>query len=274
MKQYSRKTSLNNSESMALLKNRTKKIFEDSIMDSKTFAEKWEPYIRDIGMTKEANGKKYYRSQEYSSIGIMDRNDLIQEAYLAFINAYSQVDWKQINKSEEPEAELWSYLKKRTILDTNIAIRNNKDGMRITQWAMYQGKDSEDFKNANINTITSLFNKMDVLFFRNQEDTAVTKWETDLLGYFLESKMDDYLDVKADGTRNYKGIEREVVSRFFGIDSPTETLKEIGESYEKDASTMRKVKQRALEKLKNDNLKMELTEFCKEYSINTQADIK
>ena len=37
---------------------------------------------------------------------------------------------------------------------------------------------------------------------------------------------------------------------------------------------MRKVKQRALDKLKNDDLKRDLTEFCNEYHIHTQADIK
>ena len=271
MKQYSRRSSNTHSESMALMKNRVKSQIEDSIMDSVDFAKTWEPYIRDIALTKEANGKKYYRSQEYASIGVLDRNDLIQEAYACFFHVYSNVDWKRIERSNNPEAELWSYLKKGTINKLQQELYKVKDGIRVTEYAIRKAKEEDNISNMNV--ITSLFNKLDVLFFRNQEDTALTKYQTDLLGYFLESKMDDYLDIKADGTRNYKGIEREVISMFFGIDSQTKTLKEIGEIYKKDASTMRKVKQRALIKLKNDDLKIDLIEFCKEYSINTQADI-
>ena len=269
MKQYSHKTRKLNELSM---KNGSKIYDVDALMSSKEFAEVWEPYVSNIGLTKESNGKRHYRSQEYASIGIMDRNDLIQEAYTCFLEAYANVDWKAIEKSSNPEAALWSYLKKRTVFRVQSSIWGNKDGMRLTDYAIKKAKKEENTDNMKV--ITSLFSQLDKVFFRNQEDTAVTKWETDLLGYFLESKMDDYLDIKADGSRNYMGIEREVISRFYGIDTPTETLKEIGESYEKDASTMRKVKQRALDKLKNDDLKRDLTEFCNEYHIHTQADIK
>ena len=138
MKQFSRGTTKNHDEGLIGLRRRTKEVIEDSIIDSKTFADQWEPYIRDIALFKEHKGRKYFRSQEYASIGVMDRNDLMQEAYLAFLNAYEQVNWNSIESAKNPEAELWSYLKKRTILDTNIAIRNNKDGMRITQYGLYQ----------------------------------------------------------------------------------------------------------------------------------------
>ena len=271
MKQYSRSTGNAHNESMLLLKRRTKEVFEDSIMNSKTFVDVWEPYIRDIALTKESHGSKHYRSQEYSSIGVLDRNDLIQEAYACFFHVYSNVDWKRLEKSENAEAELWSYLKKGTINKLQQELYKVKDGMRITEYGIRKAKEENNISNMTV--ITSLFSQLDKVFFRNQEDTATTKWETDLLGYFLESKMDDYLDIKSDGTRNYKGIEREVIARFYGIDTVSETLKEMGESYEKDASTMRKVKQRALTKLKNDDLKRDISEFCKEYSIDTQADI-
>ena len=271
MKQYSRSVRKTHEDALLTLKRTTKKVMEDSIMDSKTFAEEWEPYIRDIALTKEAKGKKYYRSQEYASIGIMDRNDIIQEAYLAFINAYNQVDWGKIEKADNSEAELWSYLKKRTILDTNIAIRNNKDGMRITQYGIFQSKEAQD--NDNVKAITSLFSQLEVVFFRNQEDTAVTKYETDLLGYFLESHMDDYLDFNFKGERNPKGIERIVMSSYYGIDNIRMTAKEIAETFKVSESTIKNVVKRAQKKLRCDESRELISEFCKEYSINTQADI-
>ena len=277
MKQYSRKVSEIHSESLSLLKTTTKEMFENSIMDSKTFAQDWEPFIRDLGLVKEANGKRYYRSQEYSSIGVMDRNDLIQEAYTCFLEVWSKIDWKKVN--ELPEAEqrpyIWSWVKKSTMRRINDNILALKDGIRIPHRELYYEsyKDRKQTREGgNLNNITSLFNHLERVFEKNEAETAITKWETDLLGYFLETKLDDYLDMKS-GKRNMMGIEREVIKRFYGIDNPVETLKEIGDYYKKDASTMRKVKQRALDKLKNDDLKIEISEFCKEYFIKTQADI-
>ena len=270
MKQYSRETSTAHSEAMALLKNRVKSTMEDSIMSSDVFAKEWEPYIRDIALTKEANGKKYYRSQEYASIGVMDRNDLIQEAYLAFLNAYSQVDWKRIEKSNNPEAELWAYLKKRTVLDTNMAIRNNKDGMRITQYGLFQSKEAQD---TNVKMITSLFNHLELAFANNVEEVAVTKYETDLLGYFLESHMDDFLDLNFKGERNRTGIERIVMLSYYGIDNVRKTAKEIAETFKVSESTIKNVVKRAQKKLRCDESREIISNFCKEYFINTQADI-
>ena len=270
MKQYSRETSNAHSELMAMLKTRENGKVEDSIMSSDVFAKEWEGYVRDIALTKEANGKKYYRSQEYASIGVMDRNDLIQEAYAAFLHAYSQVDWKRIEKSNNPEAELWSYLKKRTVLDTNMAIRNNKDGMRITQYGLFQSKEAQE---SNVKMITSLFNHLELAFANNVEEVAVTKYETDLLGYFLESHMDDFLDLNFKGERNKKGIERELVMQFYGIDNVRKTYKELADQYKISESTIGVVIKRAISKLKSDESKALISEFCKEYFIETQADV-
>ena len=272
MKQYSKKTAEAHSESLAMLKNRKVNTNEDALMSSEMFANEYAHFIRDIALTKEANGKKYYRSQEYASIGVMDRNDLIQEAYLAFFNAYNQVDWVKLDKAENEQAELWAYLKKRTVLDTNIAIRNNKDGVRITQHGLFSSKDAKELK--NVKFITSLFNQLDVLFFNNQEDTALTKYQTDLLGYFLESHMDEFLDLTFKGERNPKGIERTVIMSYYGIDSIRQTAKEIAEVYKVSESTIKNIVKRAQKKLRCEESKALITEFCLEYDIKTQADIK
>ena len=39
-------------------------------------------------------------SKDYSAIGVMNINDLNQEAYLALLTAWSNVDWTYINKLE------------------------------------------------------------------------------------------------------------------------------------------------------------------------------
>ena len=271
MKQYSRSVRKTHEDALLTLKRTTKKVMEDSIMDSKTFAEEWEPFIRDIGLTKESNGKKYYRSQEYASIGVMDRNDLIQEAYCCFLEAYDSVNWKSINKSDNPEAELWSYLKKRTIFRVQSAIWEKKDGMRLTDYAIKKAK--KELNSDNMKVITSLFSQLEVVFFNNQEDTAITKYETDLLGYFLESHMDDFLDLNFKGKRNPKGIERELVMQFYGIDGIRKSYKELSDTYKISASTIGVVIKRAITKLQCDDSKNIIANFCREYSIRTNANI-
>ena len=89
MKRFSISTTKKHDESLLSLRRSTKEYFEDSIMDSKTFADEWEPYIRDISLTKETKKSKFFRPQDYASIGVLDRNDLIQEGYLAFMKAYN-----------------------------------------------------------------------------------------------------------------------------------------------------------------------------------------
>lgn len=278
MKQYSKNTNNTHIESLFTLKNTEKKVIEDSIMDSKTFASEWEPYIRDIGLTKEAKGKKYYRSQEYASIGVMDRNDLIQEAYTCFFEAWEKVDWDKVNSLPEAERQpfLWGWVKKTVVRRVHDSLLALKDGIRVPHRELYYEsyKDRKATReNANIHNITSLFNQLDVLFIRNQEDTALTKHQTDLLGYFLESHMDDFLDLNFKGERNPKGIERMAIMSFYGIDSIRMTVKEIAETFKVSESTIKNVIKRAQKKLRCEESKELISEFCKEYFIETQADI-
>ena len=44
-------------------------------------------------------------SKDYSAIGVMNINDLNQEAYLALLTAWSNIDWKYINKLESKQGQ-------------------------------------------------------------------------------------------------------------------------------------------------------------------------
>ena len=242
---------------------------DDVLMTSEEFLTKYRVFIDDIALFKEIEGRKRFRSQEYASIGIMDRNDLIQEAYLAFFKAYNDVDWKKINKSTNPEAELWAYLKKKTIYDINIAIRSKKDGVKLTQWALFQGKEAKEGK--NVQFITTLFNKLDHIFFRNQEDTALTKYETDLLGYFLDVHLDEFLDLNFKGERNWNGVERYLLKSFYGLEEVRKSQKELAEELNLSNSTIRVIIKRAITKLRSKESMDLIANFCHEYFISTNS---
>ena len=266
MKKYSIKTRTLKKMDDQLIKFKDQ---DDVLMTSEEFLSKYKVFIDDIALFKEIEGKKRFRSQEYASIGIMDRNDLIQEAYLSFFEAYNSVDWKQINKSNNPEASLWGYLKKKTIFDLGIAIRSKKDGVKLTQWAIFQSKEAKESK--NVKFITTLFARMDEVIIKNIEDTALTKYETDLLGYFLDVHLDEFLDLNFKGERNWKGIERDVIRMFYGIESARLTTKEIAKVYHVSDSTIKNVVKRSLAKLRTKESMTLIANFCQEYFISTNS---
>ena len=67
------------------------------IMSSQDFIENYQGYIDDIAMFKTYNdGKsKTFRSMDYAATGVMDLNDIKQEAYLAFLEGYEKLDGRR-----------------------------------------------------------------------------------------------------------------------------------------------------------------------------------
>ena len=52
-------------------------------------------------------------SRESIAIGALNYQDLYQAGYLGLLEAWEKVDWDMINKSPNPDGQLWSYLKRR-----------------------------------------------------------------------------------------------------------------------------------------------------------------
>ena len=244
---------------------------DDAIISSEEFIEVFKGYVEDIALFKKSNGRKYPRATQYAAIGIMDQNDLIQEAYLAFLEFYSKY---KTHESEgnfdhdegEKGAAAWSYIKKSMIFRLERQLRDKKDSVRIPERQMLQTK------SVNTNLLTKLFSQLDKVFFKNQEDVALTAWETDLVGAFLEVHMDELLDLTRGGNRNFQGIEREVIKRLFGLDGVKLTYQELSDAYKVAPSTLRKVKERAIKKLQEEESKRIIADFLHEYRIKTQAD--
>ena len=241
------------------------------IISSEDFINNFIGYIEDIARFKNVKGRKFLRSTEYAAIGIMDINDIYQEAYLAFLESYAkfkELDEKGKFDYEDGErgAAIWTYLKKTTTLNFEIQIREKKDGVRVNQY--------QTFKNGGVNTnlLTSLFSQLEKVFANNEEEVSLTKWETDLVGAFLEVHMDEYLDLTRDGNRDFKKNERAILKALYGIDQPIMTYKELSEYYDISQSTIRSVKERAVKRLRSEESKEKIANFLHEYRINTKAD--
>ena len=236
----------------------------DVLISSEEFIEKFRGYIEDIAMYKTAKGYKYRRSTEYAAIGILDQNDMFQEAYLAFLEAYDI--FKNNSDNFNTGAEAWSYLKKSTTLNFESQLRGRKDGIRITHHGQFVSK------NSSVNVLTTIFGKLEDIFSKNVDEVSISKWDTDLTGYFLEVHMDDYLDFTRDGNRDYKKNERAIIRSIYGIDEVKKTYKEISDELQVSQSTIRSVKERAIKRLQSEESKEKIAHFLHEYRIQTNAD--
>ena len=264
MKNYSRTI-----RKMREADNKIVKFFEsDALITSEEFINTFRGYIDDIAVFRTDGKRKLFRSTQYAAIGIMDINDVYQEAYLAFLEGYKNLDWSKINKLHESErgAMIWSFLKKSTILNLEQQLRGKKDGIRVTEWGLFKSE------SVNTNMITKLFNQLDRLFFRNQEDISLTSYETDLINAFMDVHMDEYLDLTRDGNRDLRKNERAVLKSLYGLELPLKTYKELSEHYRISQSTLRSIKERAIKRLQSEESKEIIANFLHEYRIGTQAD--
>ena len=235
----------------------------DVLVSSEEFIEKFRGYIEDLARYKTVRGIKYRRSTEYAAIGILDMNDMYQEAYLAFFEAYES--YKENSDNFKTGGEVWSYLKKSTILNFEKSIRGRKDGIKVPERIYFES-------NVNYNIITSLFARMEVAFTNNVEEVSMTRYETDLTGAFLEVHMDEYLDLTRTGKRDLMKNERSIMKSLYGIDEPVKTYRELSDILEISQSTIRSVKERAIKRLQSEKSKEEIAFFLHEYRINTKAN--
>lgn len=234
----------------------------DVLITSEAFMEDFRGYVEDFARYKKVNGRKFSRSTDYAAIGIMTINDLYQEAYLAFLEAYSS--YKDSKDSFDEGGAVWAYLKKTTILNFEKSLRKNKDGIRTPERVLFSG--------VNFNVITSIFGNLEEVFVNNVEEVALSKWETDLVGMFMDVHMDEYLDLTREGNRDFKKQERAILKSLYGLDTVKLSYKEVAETYNVSQSTIRKVKERAIKRLKVEESQEKIADFLHEYRISTQAD--
>ena len=72
-----------------------------------------------------------FNTDEQAS-GILDKNDLIQECNYIMCRAWENIDWESVRESKNPQAIIWSYLKKTIKLQVRDRVHNQKDGVRNT----------------------------------------------------------------------------------------------------------------------------------------------
>ena len=189
----------------------------------------------------------YQIAKSWPAVGILDLHDLTQIYYLYLLKAYNNVKWDKIEASKDPDAALWAYLKKSAQLKVRIEINNLKDGMRIPEKKQFfDGKGVENFFSDPRDQVW-FWIKDEVLALL---DSPPDRWETEQQNIALGEAMRKVLSP----------TERLILEYNFGIDGAQKSFKEIGKTFGMTESNVRKVKSRALSKLRDNEEVMEYLE--------------
>ena len=188
---------------------------------------------------------------EESASGILSRNDMIQECYLMLCKAWNNLNWDAIQRAQDPKAHIWAYLKKTISLDARNSIHDQKDGVRIPhgkRWEINETKNVDDFLSQLFPTEWFAENdeRLDLIEYGYN-----TRYDIEQLGLALQDVFNEYLTFN----------ERYVIENSFGLDGRPLKNKDIAKTLKTSEANVRKIKERALKSLKNDEIMAYLKEF-------------
>ena len=197
--------------------------------------------------------------RSYSRIGVLNLQDLLQEGYVGFYKAWEKLDWKLINEVVEPEriGMITNYLKlaiKRHILRT---INRDRDTIRIPDHFYIENKNyGGKYGNKEYQTDIFLTRTFSSFFTPEYLDIA------DDTGDYINDRLNDFLN---DIMETFlSSLEKTIIKMFYGIDEPYDkprSQRRISEYCSKSEGNVRKIKQRGLDKLKQEEIKEIITKF-------------
>ena len=200
-------------------------------------------------------------NREYASAGTLDLNDLIAMGNYHLINAVNNINWhdeikmrtgEKVRLSDIPQAEIpaviWAYVKKSVVLKVGNEINYAKDGVRTNRvnGMPMVGAPEQDF-------VTELFPDFFDEQFLLYHDNTDTMWDIIQLGIGLDEAMDKVLSFD----------ESKIIKMVYGIDQEKRSYEEISKKFYKLPSAIRKIKQRAVDKLKlnEDDVKLIIQKY-------------
>ena len=177
------------------------------------------------------------------AIGVLNIEDLIQAGNVGLVEAWNKVNWEKIDKSPNPNGELWSFLKKR--IKGRIRREIDKYASFIARPINQQ---EEMRKNMNPNGVPQIFVSTFASFFDSLKFIAdqpnVALWQTLLLEEVIDDGLNKYV-VEKD--------HRDILKHFYGIGLFEKlSTKELAEQYDKSPNYISLIINRTKDKLRND----------------------
>ena len=231
-------------------------------------------HIADMEMFKDKNELRHAYSswvktisskfdRSYSRIGVLNFQDLLQEGYVGFYNAWSKLDWELIGSKHEEEriGMITNYLKLSIKRHIVRAITRDRDTIRIPE-NYYMEKPfgtKHNISQYNKNQQTDIFlTRTFASFFEASDYLDVADdggdYIADILNDFLNDVMDVYLSK----------LEKVIIKMFYGMDEAYDkaaSVRRIAEYCYKTETNIKVIKYRGLEKLKNKDVKEIIENF-------------
>ena len=181
------------------------------------------------------------QSYEYNRCGVLNKQDLLQEAYIAFDIAWNKIKWGDINTIEDPEYRLNTirkYLRQSILLEVKEAGRASANGISGT----YSRGTAYKVDNT---ALWGKFVKLFPTFFGTKFAEKpmpydITPWQSEQLAIGLEELMDLALSFK----------EKDILYRFYGIDQAKQSMSSIAGDYKISNNAVTQIKKRAIKKLR------------------------
>ena len=182
----------------------------------------------------------------------MDKMDVLQECYYILVKTWNKLDFDAIRKeAKEPQAYIWSYLKKTIKIQARDNIMDKAKHIRIPKnkrWELIETKRWDDFL---VQLFPNHWFEENAEALGLYEEMYTTRYDIEQLGLAFEDVFRDYL------TKN----ERYVIEASFGLDDVKLSNKKIAIQLKTSEANVRKIKQRALESMRNDTVEAYLKEF-------------
>jgi len=207
-------------------------------------------------------------SKEYAAIGVMNINDLNQEAWLALLITWKNIDWKYIDTLEtqlDKDKAISKYLSTSIKGLVSDAIKKKADGTSKPIKGVWNNKDKKRH--------TTGFGFLSVLFPQWFDNDILLAIDEEIYDYDYE-KLGDYLE---GWLRKYLPKHHLMMKMFFGLDdiySKPKKIKEIAAHYHMNPESVKKQKQRLINKLSvNVDALNELAYFVSTNGIKSSSKV-
>jgi len=211
-----------------------------SLYDRDTLVTLFMPLVENIA-------RKFATSQQAS--GVMSINDLIQEGNLNLIKAVDRIDWETIQKSDDEEKTLKSFLSKRIKGGIRRAIDINRGQMRLPEHVTNSirknfGKDKKMvamfFNSIFLSIDAGPRDENDMLY---QIEDKSEPYNQEFLNMYLMSLLKQHLNNK----------EYDVLRLSYGLDCEKHSAKQIADKLNIEGSgayvRVSQLKKQAVDKL-------------------------
>ena len=190
-------------------------------------------------------------SRDAIAIGVLNLQDLIQAGYLGLLEAWDKVDWTKIDQSTNPDAQLWSFLKKRI----RWAIRREIDryGQHISTPInkLEEARNKYNFKGLD-RVLVNVFPK----FFNDEAIHVIDP------GPYISVQLEEIIEDELYKVER-SADNRHILLAFYGIGIDRKNQKELAEIYRKPQGSIQKIIERTRNKLKTEEFKLIIENFYK-----------